>query len=77
MNATCETLVKFSRPLLNSLHALFQSKTACEVMFVFKKTSRVLIPIENITNCHCKNFTLSLTIIDHFQCIKIQLGSEA
>ena len=64
MNATCKTLMKFSRPLLNSLHALFQNKTVWEVMFVVNKSPPV-IPIENITNYHCKNFTL--TIIDHFQ----------
>ena len=38
MNAICKTLVKFSGPLLNSLHALFQSKTAWEVMFVVDKS---------------------------------------
>ena len=39
MNATCKILEKFSRPFSNSLHALFQRKTAWEVMFVVNKSS--------------------------------------
>ena len=38
LNATHKTLVKFSRPFLNSLQALFQSVTEVKVMFVLSES---------------------------------------
>lgn len=63
MNATCKTLVKFSSHFL--IHFMLYSKAnwvGSYCMF-FVHTVRFLIAIKNITNYHCQNFTLSLTII--------------
>ena len=47
----------FSRSFSNSLHhsKYFKARLSEKLCFLL---IRVLIPIENITNYHCKNFTL-------------------